>query len=79
MCSQNSEPSICVCPKLEAPSLALFWGVDDLAVDAGMCHVAAGSGHSSPARGSGTHGGPQAVVREEEAESEVTCCLIQSI
>ena len=46
MCSQNSEPSICVCPKLEAPSLALFWGVDDLAVDTGMCDVAAGSGHA---------------------------------
>lgn len=77
MCSQNSEPSICVCPKLEAPSfVALFWGVDDLAVDTGMCDVAAGSGHA-PLHEE-RYGGPQAVVREE-AESEVTCCLIQSI
>ena len=42
MCSQSSEPFICICPNLETPSLALLWGGDDRAVGACTWDVAAG-------------------------------------
>lgn len=67
MCSQNSQDFICICPKLETPSLALLQGVDDPAVGACTWDAVARGGDGLTARGSSTRGGSRGVLRAEEA------------